>query len=206
MAVVFFWRAMRTAECIWICYGRTFLIVIPADAEGLALRTSPLTDALGMIGRYAPFVGFIATFTGVRLNRWVRGYQILLLAIPVLFGFPFLSEKFAWLPRLSHGAFEVILLVVQAPFVVGALGFLGWKWRRGNREAGLLLPSFLLGSAFEVVGIAIPAFRSFSAGRFGFSYDDLSMFFFLASIAPVLFFRHRRIRLEQGIIRAIGRL
>ena len=53
-----------------------------------------------MIGRYAPLVGFIAAFTGVRLNRWMRGYQVLLLTIPVLFGLPFLSEKFAWLPPI----------------------------------------------------------------------------------------------------------
>ena len=164
----------------------------------LPLPTSRLTDALGMIGRYAPLVGFIATFTGVRLNRWTRGYQILLLVIPVLFGLPFLSEKFAWLPRLPHEAFEVMLLVVQMPFVVGALGFLGWRWRRGNREAGLLLPSFLLGSAFEVLVITIPAFWNFNAGRLGLDYDDLSMFFFLVSIAPVLFFRHRRISLEHA--------
>jgi hypothetical protein len=91
-----------------------------------------------------------------------------------------------------------MLLVVQMPFVVGALGFLGWRWRRGNREAGLLLPSFLLGSAFEVLGITIPAFRNFNAGRLGLDYDDLSMFFFLVSIAPVLFFRHRRISLEHA--------
>src|ERR1035438_9683108 len=50
---------------------------------------APLTNSLGMIGRYAPLVGFIAAFTGVRLNRWMRGYQILLLGIPVLFGLSF---------------------------------------------------------------------------------------------------------------------
>jgi hypothetical protein len=158
---------------------------------------APLTDSLGMIGRYAPLVGFIAAFTGVRLNRWMRGYQILLLAISVLLGLPFLSEKLAWMPRLSSDKFHVILLVVQVPFVVGSLGFLGWKWRRGNREAGLLLPSFLLGSAFEVLGIILPSFRTFHAGRFGFDNDDLSMLFFLVSIAPVLLLRHRRITLEH---------
>lgn len=156
-----------------------------------------LTDAVGMIGRYAPLVGFIAAFTGVRLNRWMRGYQVLLLAIPVLFGLPFMSEQFAGLPRLSERAFHVILLVVQVPFVVGSLGFLGWKWKRGNAEAGLLLPSFLLASTIEVLGITVPWFRQFHVGRFGFDFDDLSMFFFLVSICPVLLSRHRRITLEH---------
>ncbi len=163
----------------------------------LPFSTRYLTDDLGMIGRYAPLVGFIAAFTGVRLNRWMRGYQIVLLVLPVLLGIPFLSEKLAWLPQLTSQKFHVILLVVQVPFVVGSLGFLGWKWRRGNKEAGLLLPSFLLASAFEVLGILLPSFRSFHAGRFGFDYDDLSMFFFLVSIGPVLLFRHRRITLEH---------
>jgi hypothetical protein len=90
----------------------------------LPFSTSELTDALGLVGRYAPLVGFIAAFTGVRLNRWMRGYQILLLVIPVLYGLPFLSEKFAWLPRLSDKASQVTLLVVQVPFIVGSLGFL----------------------------------------------------------------------------------
>lgn len=163
----------------------------------LPYSTGELTDSLGMIGRYAPLVGFIAAFTGVRLNRWMRGYQILLLTIPVLFGFPYLSEKFAWLPRWSGETFSLVLLVVQVPFIVGSLGFLAWKWRRGNSEAGLLLPSFLLASTFEVLGITVPWFRQFHVGRFGFEYDDLSMFFFLVSIGPVLLFRHRRIALEH---------
>jgi hypothetical protein len=163
----------------------------------LPFSSGELTDALGMIGRYAPLVGFIAAFTGVRLNRWMRGYQILLLAIPVLYGLPFLSEKFAWLPRLSDMAFGATLLVVQVPFIVGSLGFLAWKWRRGNSEAGLLLPSFLVASAIEVLGITVPWLREFHVRRLGFSFDDLSMFFFLVSIAPVLLFRHRRIVLEH---------
>jgi sigma-B regulation protein RsbU (phosphoserine phosphatase) len=158
---------------------------------------APLTNSLGMIGRYAPLVGFIAAFTGVRLNRWMRGYQILLLGIPVLFGLSFFIEKMAWLSRWSGKEFGVILLVVQVPFIVGSLGYLGWKWRRGNKEAGLLLPSFVLASTFEVLGITLPSFRDFHAGRFAFDYDDLSMFFFLISIGPVLLFRHRRITLEH---------
>lgn len=163
----------------------------------LPQSTGYLTDALGMIGRYAPLVGFIAAFTRVRLNRWMHGYQILLLVVPVLITLPAQSEKLAWLPQLPSGAFPVILLIVQVPFIVGSLGFLGWKWRGGNREAGLLLPSFLLASTFEVLGIILPSFMRFHVGRFTFDYDDLSMFFFLISIGPVLLFRHRRITLEH---------
>lgn len=157
-----------------------------------------LTDALGRIGRYAPLVGFIAAFTGVRLNRWMRGYQILLLLLPVLLSLPYMSENLAWMPRITAHAFEVVLLVVEVPFVVGSLAFLGWKWRRGSKEAGLLLPSFLLASGIEVLGNLMPYVMSFQVGRFAFDYDDLSMFFFLVSIAPVLLFRYRRINREHA--------
>ncbi|MGB6194014.1 MAG: SpoIIE family protein phosphatase, partial [Terracidiphilus sp.] len=160
--------------------------------------TSTLTDGIGMIGRYVPLVGFIAAFTGVRLNRWMRGYQLLLVAAALLIGMPYLSEDRAWMPALSNLVFGGILFFVQIPFIVFSLGFLGWQWKRGNREAALLLPSFLLASACEILGLLVPGFRYFRFGPFGVSFDDLSMFFFLVSIGPVLLFRHRRITLEHS--------
>jgi hypothetical protein len=128
----------------------------------------------------------------------VRGYQILLLVIPLLIGFPFLSENFAWFPRVSNHGFAVLLLVVEAPFIVGSLGFLAWKWRRGNKEAGLLLPSFLLAIAVEVLGRIMPSVMNFRVGRFAFNYDDLSVFFFLVSIGPVMLYRYHRVNREHA--------
>lgn len=165
---------------------------------------SVLTDALGMFGRYAVLVGFIAAFIGVRLNRQMRAYQILLLVLAVLMGLPSLFGAPFRMVHAVDQSFHLVLLFVQLPFIAGSLYFLWRKWRRGNQEAGLLLPSFLLASGFELLGLADPWFHSFSAGRFGFDYDDLSMFFFLVSIGPVLLFRHRRINLEYA--RASGEL
>jgi phosphoserine phosphatase RsbU/P len=201
--LLIFYNDRRGREYLW--FAAFLLLDGSMSLEAVVKNVYPLlprsvgylTDALGMIGRYAPLVGFIAAFTRVRLNRWMRGYQILLLAVPVLISLPVLSDKFAWLPQFPGRAFPALLLVVQVPFIVGSLGFLAWKWIRGNREASLLLPSFLLASAFEVLGIILPSFRSFHIGRFGFGYDDLSMFFFLVSIGPVLLFRHRRMALEH---------
>ncbi len=164
--------------------------------------TGLLTDALGMIGRYVPLVGFIAAFIGVGLNRWMRGYQILLLTVAVLVGMSGFGQAFGWLPLLSNVTFHWILLFVQLPFVVGSLGYLALQWRRGNREAGLLLPSFLLASGVEILGLTVPWFRSFHAGRFHFDYDDFSMFFFLVSIGPVMLYRHRNISLDHARVSA----
>jgi len=201
--LLIFYNDRRGREYLW--FAAFLLLDGSMSLEAVVKNVYPLlprsvgylTDALGMIGRYAPLVGFIAAFTRVRLNRWMRGYQILLLAVPVLINLPLLSDNLAWLPQFPGKAFPALLLAVQVPFILGSLGFLAWKWIRGNREAGLLLPSFLLASAFEVLGIILPSFRSFHIGRFAFGYDDLSMFFFLVSIGPVLLFRHRRITLEH---------
>jgi hypothetical protein len=169
-------------------FSRVYPLLPPA--------TYGLTNVLGMIGRYAPLVGFIAAFTGVRLNRWMRGYLISLLAIPFLITVPWMNPHLAWL-RLPV-SFDSILFFIQLPFVAGSLGFLAWKWRRGNGEAGLLLPSFLLASGIELLGITVSWFDFFRIGRFGYTSDDLSMFFFLVSIGPVLLLRHRRISLEHA--------
>src|ERR1700685_4270125 len=72
------------------------------------------------------------------------------------------------------------------------------QWRRGNKEAGLLLPSFLLANGIEILMLTVPYFQGrFHWGRFGFDPDDLSMFFFLVSIAPVMLLRQRRITIEH---------
>ncbi len=168
----------------------------------LPVSTIECTDALGMIGRYAPLVGFIAAFIGIRLDRWMRGYQILLLTVAVLLGLSGFGQAFGWFPGLPGLAFHWIVLFVQLPFVAGSLGYLVWKWRRGNHEAGLLLPSFLLASGIEILGLTVPWFRSFHAGRFSFGFDDLSMFFFLVSIGPVMLYRHRNISLDHARVSA----
>ena len=201
--LLIFYNDRRGREYLW--FALFLLLDGSMSLEAVVKFVYPLlpqesgffTDSLGMIGRYAPLVGFIAAFTGVRLNRWMRGYQIVLLAVPVLISIPLLSENLGQLAKKMDRGFPLILLIVQLPFIIGSLGFLGWKWRRGNREAGLLLPSFLLASTFEVLGIFARSMMTFHVGRITFDYDDLSMFFFLISIGPVLLFRHRRITLEN---------
>jgi hypothetical protein len=149
-------------------------------------------NAFGLIARYAPLVGFLVAFTRVRLNWALRSYQIFLVLLP---------EFMLWLhlggADLS-GILDKVLLWVQLPFVVGSLMFLAVQWRRGNRDAALLLPSFLLANGIEILGLTVMN-HSFHVGRrFTYDWDDLSMFFFLLSIAPVLLVRHRRISMEHA--------
>jgi phosphoserine phosphatase RsbU/P len=153
-------------------------------------------NAIGLVARYALLIGFLAAFTGVRINRWVRGYQVALAVIPAMLMVELKGIELGWWHQWL--ALRWVLLFTQLPFVVGSLIFLAMQWRRGNKEAGLLLPSFLLANGIEILMLTIPYFQGrFHWGRFGFDPDDLSMFFFLVSIAPVMLLRQRRITIEH---------
>jgi len=72
------------------------------------------------------------------------------------------------------------------------------QWRRGNRDAALLLPSFLLANGIEILGLTRVVSRFHLGPRFTCDWDDLSMFFFLISIAPVIIARHRRTTMDHA--------
>jgi len=150
-------------------------------------------NEFGLIARYAPLIGFLADFTKVRMNWALRGYQVILLLVPEVLA----AARFYGLGRYLPN-FAYVLLAVQLPFVAGSLVFLAMQWRRGNRDAALLLPSFLLANGFEVLGLTGLVGRFHLGTRFSYDCDDLSMFFFLISIAPVMIARHRRITMEHA--------
>lgn len=193
----------RRREYLW--FALFLWLDGPCSLESVFDRVYPLlpagvllfTDFFGLIGRYAPLIGFLAAFTNVRVNRWVRGYQWVLLTLPFLLGVVNLQAHREWWGAVSTWTTGT-LLWVQLPFVVGSIVFLFWQWRRGNVEAALLIPSFLLANAVEIAGLTLPAHGHFRAGRFTWDYDDLSMLFFLVSIAPVMILRHRRITREHA--------
>ena len=167
------------------CFDVVYPIVGPAWQRWL--------NEFGLIARYAPLIGFLAAFTKVRMNWALRGYQVILLLVPEVLA----AARFYGLGRYLPN-FAYVLLAVQLPFVAGSLVFLAMQWRRGNRDAALLLPSFLLANGFEVLGLTGLVGRFHLGTRFSYDCDDLSMFFFLISIAPVMIARHRRITMEHA--------
>jgi len=149
-------------------------------------------NIFGLVARYALLIGFLASFTRTRMNWAVRGYQVALLIAPEVILAAHL-HKLAW--NIPQSAF----LALQLPFVVGSLVFLALQWRRGNRDAALLLPSFLLANGIEILGLTGLIPGNFRIGtRFHYEWDDLSMFFFLVSIAPVMIARHRRTTMKHA--------
>jgi len=167
------------------CFDVVYPIVGPAWQRWL--------NEFGQIARYAPLIGFLAAFTKVRMNWALRGYQVILLLVPEVLAAASFYGLGRYLPNFAY-----VLLAAQLPFVAGSLVFLAMQWRRGSRDAALLLPSFLLANGFEVLGLTRLVGRFHLGTRFSYDCDDLSMFFFLISIAPVMIARHRRITMEHA--------
>ncbi|MGC2619646.1 MAG: PP2C family protein-serine/threonine phosphatase [Acidobacteriaceae bacterium] len=189
----YFWFAVF----LWLDGTCSFLSVFARVYPLLPPFGHNAGDIIGLIARYAPLIGFLAAFTGVRINRWVRAYQIALVLVPLLMIAQMEGVNLGWWPVWTGAS--AVFLWAQIPFVCGSLIFLAMRWRRGNKEAGLLLPSFVLANGIEILGLVTPYFHQrFHVGRFSYDFDDLSMFFFLVSIAPVIALRHRRITLEHA--------
>ena len=167
------------------CFDVVYPIIGPAWQEW--------GNHFGTIARYAPLIGFLAAFTKARLNWVLRAYQLVLLLVPEVLAFASFYALERYLPRNQY-----VLLASQLPFVVGSLVFLALQWRRGNRDAALLLPSFLLANGIEILGLTGLVVRFHMGPRFTIDWDDLSMFFFLISIAPVIIARHRRTTMDHA--------
>ena len=167
------------------CFDVVYPIVGPAWQRWL--------NEFGQIARYAPLIGFLAAFTKVRMNWALRAYQVILLLVPEVLAAASFYGLGRYLPDFAY-----VLLAAQLPFVAGSPVFLAMQWRRGSRDAALLLPSFLLANGFELLGLTRLVGRFHLGTRFSYDCDDLSMFFFLISIAPVMIARHRRITMEHA--------
>jgi hypothetical protein len=167
------------------CFDVVYPIVGPAWQRWL--------NEFGQIARYAPLIGFLAAYTKVRMNWALRGYQVILLLVPEVLAAARLYGLDRYLPNFAY-----VLLAAQLPFVAGSLVFLAMQWRRGSRDAALLLPSFLLANGFELLGLTRLVGRFHLGTRFSYDCDDLSMFFFLISIAPVMIARYQRITMEHA--------
>ena len=167
------------------CFDVVYPIVGPAWQRWL--------NEFGQIARYAPLIGFLAAFTKVRMNWALRAYQVILLLVPEVLAAASFYGLGRYLPDFAY-----VSLAAQLPFVAGSLVFLAMQWRRGSRDAALLLPSFLLANGFELLGLTRLVGRFHLGTRFSYDCDDLSMFFFLISIAPVMIARHRRITMEHA--------
>ncbi|KAA6457863.1 hypothetical protein DYQ86_21065 [Acidobacteria bacterium AB60] len=148
-------------------------------------------------------IEFTFAFAAQRITRVWRAYEILLIG-PLLLAFA------GWFGLIPHATYELIEALVTLPAALALPILLFVWWRRGNREAGLLiLPTTLpittgiitnLGSAAIVLHWDSLQFLAdeIPVGPFLLAAFDLGTFLFLLSIAVVIFFRFNSVSREQA--------
>jgi sigma-B regulation protein RsbU (phosphoserine phosphatase) len=140
----------RQREWLWL--GLAFL----ADSVASAVSELQVFGHVSMDVRFPIFfalnylnlilsIEFIVTFVGVRPNRWIRGFQglLMLAMLSTLFNFSFLP----WVTE--------VLIIGQFLGIFGllTLGVLVFWFARGNREAGILIIPLGLSTITSVADI-----------------------------------------------------
>jgi uncharacterized membrane protein len=148
-------------------------------------------------------IEFTVSFVRRRVGVGWRVYEVLLLL-------PALLVPLSWLGHFSQDNYNLVQLAVTAPKAFLLPAFLAYWYRRGNREAGLLiLPSLVptaMGVAFDLglvssyVGWKSLDFLidPIQIGAFPVQISDAGSVVFLLAIGIVMFFRFTRVSREQA--------
>lgn len=148
-------------------------------------------------------IEFTFAFAGRRVGRAWRIYEALLLT-------PLIAIGFCWTGHLSANVYLLIeaLITAPVPLLLPVLLFV-W-WRKGNREAALLILPIMLPAGTGIAN-ALGSVSIFTGwGRFDFlaapillgpvpvQIFDIGTFLFLMAIGVVMFFRFTRVSREQA--------
>jgi hypothetical protein len=148
-------------------------------------------------------IEFTFSFARQRIYRWVRTYEFVLLA-PLVLVIP------SWMGHFSPSLYILVEGTTQAPVALLMPVFLLVWYRRGNREAGLLILPSLFPSAVGTLYDLGTASINLGWGKFDFLDNpinvgpvpvhptDLAGLLFLMAIAVVMFFRFTRVSREQA--------
>jgi phosphoserine phosphatase RsbU/P len=166
----------------------------------LALISSSAYVPLNLwIGRIfmAVTLEFIVHFTADRNHRLIRGVQIAFLVFPVfaLLGF----EQF----------YDILSVSAEVAFLALVTWMLFHAWRRGQREAGVMLFPFALVAIADSIDTVLMyladkhwisdkmANHRFNLGPIEFSISILSFAIFLASLIAVILYRFVHVSQEE---------
>jgi hypothetical protein len=148
-------------------------------------------------------IEFTLSFARRRVGIGWRVYEVLLLL-------PALLVSAVWLGDLSQDTYDLVEAGVTAPLAFLLPAFLAYWFRRGNREAGLLiLPSLVPTATGVLFDLGIVSLH-FGWNNLGFLIDpiqvgvfplpisDVGSVVFLVAIGFVMFFRFTRVSREQA--------
>jgi hypothetical protein len=148
-------------------------------------------------------IEFTLSFARRRVGRGWRAFEVLLLLPPLL-------VPAVWLGHFSQDTYNLVEAGVTAPAAFLLPAFLAYWYRRGNREAGLLILPSLVPTAMGVLynlgvvsshlgwknlDILIEPIR---IGVYPVQISDAGSIVFLVSIGVVMFFRFTRVSREQA--------
>lgn len=148
-------------------------------------------------------IEFTLSFARRRVGIGWRVYEILLVL-------PVLLVPAVWFGHFSQDTYNLVEAGVTAPLAFLLPAFLAYWYRRGNREAGLLILPSLVPTAMGVLynlGLVSSHFgwKSLDAltdpiqiGVFPVQISDAGSIVFLAAIGFVMFFRFTRVSREQA--------
>jgi hypothetical protein len=148
-------------------------------------------------------IEFTLSFARRRVGIGWRVYEILLLL-------PILLVPIVWFGHFSQDTYNLVEAGVTAPLAFLLPAFLTYWYRRGNREAGLLILPSLVPTAMGVLynlGLVSSHFGwknldvltdPIQIGVFPLQISDAGSVVFLAAIGFVMFFRFTRVSREQA--------
>jgi hypothetical protein len=148
-------------------------------------------------------IEFTLSFAKRRVGIGWRAYEYLLLL-------PSLLVPLSWLGHLSQDTYTLVQVAFTAPKAFLLPAFLAFWYRRGNREAGLLILPSLVPTAMGVLfdlGLLSGYFGwkgldvltdPIQIGVFPVPISDVGSVVFLVAIGLVMFFRFTRVSREQA--------
>ncbi|MGA7109574.1 MAG: SpoIIE family protein phosphatase [Terracidiphilus sp.] len=214
VALVLYTSQREQTEYLWIAaLGALYLAEFPVPFISTFFNIPVIWDQLSTLCRTAtPYIWLSLYFAFVH-QRVSRPWKIALLVIGVINALSGMGQ-YLILPlalQIFMNLPIIILLSVVIPIVLAI------HWRRGNREAGILLIPLLLFSLYiyAEVGLDIlfqfPAWRDsalrglnlidrFPAGPFAISIDHLSGILSTFSLALIILLRSTRMSRRQAIL------
>jgi hypothetical protein len=161
------------------------------------LFADPLTYLIAIVQ-----IEFTFSFARRQVGVGWRVYEVLLLL-------PILLVPSVWFGHFSEDTYNLVEAGVTAPLALMLPAFLAYWYRRGNREAGLLiLPSLVptaMGVLFNLGLVSIHLGWRFDSltdpiqiGVFPVQISDAGSLVFLIAIGIVMYFRFTRISRQQA--------
>jgi hypothetical protein len=198
LGAALYWSQRHHSEYLWLV-----LLCLSVAAGGVAeaafglgaLSASPYHILAGVFGRIfmAVTLEFVLRFTATPPSRLVRGVQIGVLLLPIL--------AMTGLEQV----YEICSVTAEVVFCALVCVLLFRAWRRGRKEAGIMLLPFFLAaiadSADTIVDYAasrhwlpeVFASHHFHLGPIAFDTGAIAYIAFLASLVAVILYRFIRV-------------